>query len=143
MSVEWKPPARLLNAAFLEADANTLDRFLNVALSKAFGSKTSAAPNAVIEFTRQARACADVDYKIFAVLVLAMLEPAIYESIERNDVPQIIRAFFAQEKNAMDLFLTGLKPADGGKYSKDFDGDQQQKTVPYFVSLMRRWYLSL
>lgn len=143
MSAEWRPPARLLNAAFLEADAATLDKFLGLALAKAFGAKSSAAPNAVIEFVRQARACADIDYKIFAVLVLAMLEPAVFDSIEKNDVPQVIRAFLVYEKNAMDLFLTGLKPADGGKYSKDFEGDQQQKTVPYFVSLLRRWYLTL
>lgn len=143
MSAEWKPPARLLNVAFLEADAGTLDKFLNLALSKAFGPKLGSAPNAVIEFTKHARLCADIDYKIFAVLVLAMLEPAIFESIEKNDLPQVIRAFLAQEKIAMDYFLTGLKPADGGRYSKDFEGDQQQKTVPYFISLMRRWYLTL
>jgi len=139
----WHPPRRLLRVAFLDCDVVVLNNFIDLALRNIFEAKLGAAPAALKELLQCCRRYGDLDYKIYCVLVLMMCEPSVCSSIERHDLPQVMKAFIPKLQLEMDYFLTGLKPGDGGRYVKDDPDDLQFKSVPFFVDLMRQWYLML
>ena len=130
----------VLEALFLNASTIVMQSLLMRADKELFTDDKPIAPNAVKLLVRRALQYANVDFKIYTILLLAKFDPVCYKELIKTPRQRAFMDLFSVE---YDTFLVGLKPGSDGKYSKEPSNDKLSHTIPYFIQTLRTAYLNM
>jgi hypothetical protein len=134
-SILWK--------AFVDCDSDGLNQFLLRQKNNLQQQPSRRVPAEVLAFVDAVLSHANINYKIYALLVLMRSDPAIAMLVAEAELPQVSQKFIPILEVEYDRFLTGLKPDDGSKYVMDDINETNRKSVPFLIQRLRIHYLAL
>ena len=130
----------VLEALFLNSSTILMQSLLTRADKELFTDDKPSAPNAVKLLVKRALQYANVDFKIYTILLLSKFDPSFYKELLKTPRERQFMDFFSVE---FEKFLVGLKPGSDGKYTKEPSNDKLAHTIPVFVQTLRTAYLNM